>query len=759
MSGSPFSLSGLRSAVVATLTVAAFASGPVSGQRDETFSSSIHSVVPYGVPRSAEAIRVDAVLDEPAWQEALQIQLGYETRPGENTPPPVETTCLVTHDDTHLYVAFRAYDPEPQAIRAHLSDRDRAFNDDFVGVVLDTFNDERRAFEFFVNPLGVQMDLFQDDVTGREDESWDAIWRSAGKISDDGYVVEFAIPFQQLRFPQGGGEQVWGFDAIRYYPRSDRIRIAAQPMDRNVSCYLCQISKLQGFAGATPGRNLELVPTLTAGRQDERADFPAGDLEDGEGEAEAGLTASWGVTPSMILGLALNPDFSQVEADVAQLDINTTFTLFFPERRPFFLEGADMFRTPFNAVFTRNVSAPDWGVRLTGRQGDNGIGTFVARDSVTNLIFPGSTSSESDSFDFPTDDAVLRYRRDFGKSSSIGTIFTGRKGDTYENLVAGIDGLYRFRESDSIRFQVMGSQSIYPDEIAEDYDQPLGDFDGQSYLLSYLHDSRNWAGWARYEDVSEGFRADMGFMPQVGYREAITGIEHHWWGESGDWYNRLSAGGEFERAEDPTGLLLNQETDIWGAYSGSLQSFVWLNLASGESYWDGELFDLQTVRNWLAIRPNGLVRLEMFSRFGDQIDFANTQPGEELMLNPEVSLNLGLRVRADVDYTFQRMNVEEGRLFEAHLSQMRLVYQFNIRTFVRAIVQYSNVDRDTSLYIDEDVEPNTQDLFTQFLFSYKLNPRTVVFVGYSDTREANQDISLIQSNRTFFLKLGYSWVL
>lgn len=727
--------------------------------QDQTLSSSTDTVVPFGVPRSVEKIEVDAILDEPAWEKAVQISLDYETRPGENIPAPVETTCLVTHDDTHLYIAFRANDPNPKAIRAHLSDRDRAFNDDFVGVVLDTFNDERRAFEFFVNPLGVQMDLFQDDVTGREDENWDAIWDSAGRITDDGYVVEFAIPFQQLRFPNGGGEQVWGFDAIRFYPRSDRVRIASQPMDRNVSCYLCQISKLQGFEGATPGRNLELVPTLTAGRQDERTDFPEGDLEDGEGESEVGLTATWGVTPSMVLGLALNPDFSQVEADVAQLDINTTFTLFFPERRPFFLEGADMFRTPFNAVFTRNVSAPDWGVRLTGRQGKNGIGTFVARDSVTNLVFPGSTGSDSDSFDFPTDDAVLRYRRDFGEASSIGMVFTGRTGDEYENLVAGVDGLYRFRESDSVRFQIMGSQSIYPDEIAEDYDQPLGEFDGQSYLLSYVHDSRNWQGWARYEDVGEGFRADMGFMPQVDYKEAITGLEHNWWGESGDWYNRLSAGGEYERAEDHSGQLLSQETDVWGVCSGPLQSFVWLDFATGERYWDGEVFDLQTVRNWFAIRPNRVVRMEMFSRFGDQIDFDNTRPGRELSLNPEVSLNLGLRLRADLDYNYRRMNVEEGRLFDAHLSQVRLIYQFNIRTFVRAIVQYSNVDRNTELYIDDDVEANTQDLFTQLLFSYKVNPRTVVFVGYSDTREGDEDLSLTQSNRTVFLKLGYSWVL
>ena len=715
-------------------------------------------IIPFEVPRTSDDIKIDAVLDEAAWLKAVQVPLKYETRPGENTPAPVETTCLVTYGNSHVYVAFIAYDENPEEIRARLTDRDKAFNDDFVGVVLDTFNDERRGFEFFVNPLGVQMDLFQDDVTGREDANWDAIWDSAGRITEEGYIVEFAIPFQQLRFPNGGEKQIWGFDAIRFYPRSDRVRIAAQPMDRNVSCYLCQISKVEGFEGASPGRNLELVPTLTAGRQDERSDFPDGDLEDGDGKSEVGLTASWGVTPNLNLGLALNPDFSQVEADVAQLDINTTFTLFFPERRPFFLEGADVFRTPFNTVFTRNVSAPDWGIRLTGKQGKNGIGTFVAQDSVTNLIFPGSTSSDSESFEQSSDAAVLRYRRDFGKASSIGAIFTGRTGDVYENYVAGIDGLYRFTESDSVKFQILGSRSQYPNEMAEDFEQPLGEFDDTSYLLSYLHDSRSWAGWGRYEDVGEGFRADMGFMPRVDYKEAVGGLQHNWWGETGDWYNRLSAAGEYSQSEDHSGQLLDREFDVWGSYQGPLESFVWLNLATSEQFWDGELFDLKNVRNWLAIRPNGTIRLSMFSRFGDQIDFDNTRPGTQVFLSPEISLNLGLRIRADIEHTYQSLDVDEGKLFTANLSQLRLVYQFNIRTFVRAIVHYQNVDRDPELYINE-VEANSKDLFGQFLFSYKLNPRTVVFLGYSDSREGDQDLTLTQANRTFFLKLGYSWVL
>src|SRR5688572_16571822 len=217
---------------------------------------------PYAVTRATSPIKVDGNLDEAAWQGAAVIDIAYETRPAENTAPPVKTDCLITYDDDSLYVAFRAHDPDPSQIRAHLSDRDRAFDDDFVGIVLDPFNDERRAFEFFVNPFGIQMDLFMDDVGGNESETWDAIWSSAGRITETGYEVEIAIPFSSLRFPRTEGDQIWGFDALRFYPRTQRHRIASQPMDRNISCYLCQVSKMTGFGGVTPGLNMEIAPTV-----------------------------------------------------------------------------------------------------------------------------------------------------------------------------------------------------------------------------------------------------------------------------------------------------------------------------------------------------------------------------------------------------------------------------------------------------------------------------------------------------------------
>src|SRR5262249_19124632 len=247
------------------------------------------------------------------------------------------------------------------------------------------------------------------ELDGIEDWAWDAIWKSAGRITSDGYVVEVAIPFNQLRFPKSDAALTWGFDVFRSYPRSVRHRISASYQDRNRSCLLCQANKISGLAGISPGRNLELDPTMTGHRTDRRPDFPEGSLEKDSEKADFGLTARWGVTPSLVLNATVNPDFSQVEADVAQLSVNTRFGLFYEEKRPFFLEGVDFFSTPLPTVYTRTVADPQGGIKVTGKAGGNALGVFVARDSVNNLVLPSNQASELVSIDQKVWSGVLRY--------------------------------------------------------------------------------------------------------------------------------------------------------------------------------------------------------------------------------------------------------------------------------------------------------------------------------------------------------------
>ncbi|HYG62689.1 MAG TPA: carbohydrate binding family 9 domain-containing protein, partial [Thermoanaerobaculia bacterium] len=263
------------------------------------------------VRRAASPIQVDGVLDEPAWADALVFDIPFEWFPGDNTPGPVKTDFLVTYDDDSLYAAWRAYDPDPASIRAHLADRDTLTTfaqDDHVVLMVDPFNDERRGFQFRINPLGVQADALFSQNEQLEDFSYDMIWDSAARITDEGYVVEVAIPLDQIRFPRTPGPQTWGFNVDRSYPRNVRHRMSASPIPRGLACVLCQAVKVTGFEDIEPGRNLEITPTLTAGRTDVIDRFPDGDLEAGDEETDPGVSLRWGITPNITLSAAANPD-------------------------------------------------------------------------------------------------------------------------------------------------------------------------------------------------------------------------------------------------------------------------------------------------------------------------------------------------------------------------------------------------------------------------------------------------------------------
>lgn len=713
--------------------------------------------VPLDIPRAGSEIVVDAVLDEPAWKTARRATLDFETSPAENIPARARTEAFITYDDEQLYVAFIAHDPDPSRIRAHLSDRDGIFQDDFVGVILDTFNDQRRGFEFFVNPLGVQGDLFQDDINQVEDETFDAIWESEGQITDTGYIVEMAIPFRSLRFRNGGAPQIWGVEFMRTYPRDERHQFRAYRADRNLACFLCEFQKYRGFEGVDPGNNLEIMPTITGLQTRERPEYAA-PFGDAESEFEPGIDFRWGVTPNIILNATLNPDFSQVEADSAQLDVNNQFALFFDERRPFFLEGQDLFDDVFGLVYTRNIADPDYGAKVTGKEGVHAFGAFVTDDAITNLVFPGAQGNDFESFDFESRNAAARYRFDLGPNSAIGALVTKREGDEYSNAVYALDGLYRITPSDKVTVEFAGSKTEYPEVVATEFDQPLEPFDGEAWHVSYDRNVREYFLYADYNSIDDGFRGDLGFLPQVGYEKALAGGGYRWHGDEDDWYRRLQLSGDYDVTFDTDGQELEREVEAYASFNGSLQSYLETGLIRRRQFYDGVMY-YQTLKQVFGeFKPSGAVAAGAFLRHGDAIDFANSRAGTVFQAEPFLNLRLGRHLSINLNHLYQELDVAEGRLFTARVTDLRTVWQFNTRMSVRWIAQYRDVTRDPALYID-DVDARSQDWGNQLLFSYKVNPRTLVYAGYSDGQEAIDGDPLDEQVQTIFLKLSYAWQL
>lgn len=705
--------------------------------------------------RLGSPVTVDGHLDDAAWQRPATLPIAFEVSPAENVPAPARTEVWIAFDERALYFAFRAHDPEPGEIRARFVDRDTADDQDFVGVILDTFDDAQRGYELFVNPLGVQMDLVLDDVAGSEDGSWDTLWRSAGRLTGDGYEVEIELPFSSLRFPRGEAPMTWGLDAVRVRPRASRALYAASPRQRGRNCSLCQFAKLEGVRVPPARRDVELVPTLTGDRTDRREPEADGGWHDGETGVEPGLTARWGITPDWTAVATLNPDFSQVEADVEQLAVNEQFALFYPEKRPFFLEGADLFATQLGVVYTRNVADPDWGGKLVGKQAGNAFGVVVASDALTNILLPGREGSELVTVAGPSTAGIARWRRNLGRDSSVGLLATGRRGERgYSNGLAGFDALLRFGESLALRFEGFGSETRDPAELAGA--AGVDPTSGWAVRTALDYSTRDWFFESGVTGSSDGFRADLGFVPQVGVWAGYLRGGRNWYGDGRSGLDRWTLASTYYRTEDQDGAVLRDEIQLWGFANGPGQSHLFLELDHGTRSYQGREFGADAFRFELETRPLDWLRGEMEGMTGDGIDYAGGRPGDLVQLEAEIGVALGRHLDLAVGGEAERLEVTGGTLYTATVTRLKATYQIDLRTFVRWISQRLVVDQDPALAL-EPIEAHSSTWGNQLLFSFKLNPQTVLYLGYSDGWDDDLQRNLVRTTRTGFIKLGYAW--
>ena len=713
------------------------------------------------VPTLSADVVIDGVPDEDFWSQARTIELTYETQPADNAPAAVKTTAYIADNGREVLLAFRAEDPDPSKIRAFLRDRDSLWNDDFIGFTIDTFNDQRRAYEFYVNPVGAQADIILDGASGNEDDSWDGLWDSAAKINATGYTVEIRIPYSTLRFQQTNGVvQKWGVDFLRFRPRDNRYRISNNKLIRGDNCYLCGLSKLQGFANANPGRDLEVTPTFTAGNAQSRDEPNLAWQSDGA-QYELGVDVKWGIGSNLTLNGTINPDFSQVESDQAQLDLNTTFALFFPEKRPFFLEGADYFSTPFNVVYTRSVQDPDYGIRATGRNGKHTYGFFAAQDSVTQVLLPSALGSGfSPRLEQESLAAAGRYRFDINSKTSIGLISTLRSGDDYQNTVIGIDGRWQTK-GHTITAQWLTSDSENPTAFnPEPPEPPLPKKQqGDAFSLGYEFSNRNWGAYVSHTSYDEGFRADLGFINQVDNKQSVIGGSRTWHGEDGAKITRMQLRSDWDITHRSDGQLLERELEAYFSLNGPMQSFIRAGAVKRDRFWAGQLFDESWWSMYGEITPTSRLSFSLFLRAGEQIDYRNAKLADIVQIDPSITLNIGRGVNFRLNHTYQKLSRDGGNVFVANLSDARLSWQFDHRQRLRLSLQYGNTIRDRFLYnFPLNYNDEVRDLSAQLLYSYKINPRTAFYAGYSEGQFSNDDYpELFATGRALFMKLSYAW--
>ena len=517
---------------------------------------------PVVVPRLDAAPVIDGKLDDAAWKQARVLKDFYQTEPGDNIAPSQPTEVLIGYDARTLYVAFRAYD-EPSKVRANVAKRDGIFDDDFVGMYLDTFNDQRKAFEMLFNPLGIQADAVFTENSG-EDFSVDLVHESKGALTSDGYVVEVAIPFKSLRYEAGKGK-LWGVHFFRRIKRLNNETDSWMPISRDVQGNLIQAGKLTGLEGISTERTLEIIPSFTLSETGKRVrtflptPFPnTGDAQPQLGpgrmlnspiEFDFGVTSKFGLTPTVTLDFAYNPDFAQVEADQTVVTANQRCPIFFQEKRPFFLEGKEIFDTSSQVVHTRAIFDPDVAVKLTGKRGrntfglilasDNGPGNFTDEEREDRALEvlrlrrpqgPGESDAafaarlnraqfvESNFARFVDKNAfigVLRLKRDVGRESSIGMFATTYNFTERHNQLVGIDARFKLDPKTFTTFEIVATNSKnYFRNLATD-ETSYRNRNGfaYNYLLDYT--GRYFGYSLNASGRTRDYRADVGFTRQT----------------------------------------------------------------------------------------------------------------------------------------------------------------------------------------------------------------------------------------------------
>ncbi|HEX6731146.1 MAG TPA: carbohydrate binding family 9 domain-containing protein, partial [Pyrinomonadaceae bacterium] len=481
---------------------------------------------PVTIPRFEKPPVIDGKLDEDVWKNAVVLKDFYQIQPGDNVAPSKPTEVLLGYDPKFLYIAFRATD-EPDKVRATVAKRDNIFQDDYVGFFLDTFNDKRKAFEVFFNPLGIQADGMLTEGRG-EDFSIDLLMESKGIVHQTGFDVEIAIPFKSLRFEAGKGK-LWGAHFFRRIKRLENELDSWMPFSRSIDSNMSQAGHLTGLEGLLVERTIELIPSLTvsqSGRfartfgvfpKTSAADTDVGRLVNEPVHLEPGLTAKFIPSSAVTVDLAVNPDFAQVEADQLVVTANQRFPIFFPEKRPFFLEGIDIFQTGITVVHTRAVVDPDIAVKTTGKLGRNTFGLMVASDAGPGN-FVGDERLSPNNFRFLDKNAyigVLRLKRDVGKENSLGLLATSYNFIEKHNQLLSLDGRFRLNKQTTTSFQLIGTTSRNTFFDPNDGRNRYRTGNGFGYSFDYNVSGRNW-GYELYgEGFTKDYRADVGFFQRT----------------------------------------------------------------------------------------------------------------------------------------------------------------------------------------------------------------------------------------------------
>jgi hypothetical protein len=729
------------------------------------------------IPRVSRPPTLEAFLEmkpSPEWEGKLaKVDRFLQRTPSDGQPVSQRTEAYLGYDSKNLYAVFICFDNEPQKIRARLSHREDIFDDDIVELMLDTFHDHRRAYVFFSNPLGVQADAIWTEEQGF-DTSFDTVFDSQARLTDQGFVAMLTIPFRSLRF-SSNDPQTWGIMLDRDIRRNNESSFWPQNSSR-IQGRLNQEADALGLENISPGHNVQLIPygILRSFRGLDLRDSAHPAFTQADVAGRIGLDAKVVLKDKFVLDATANPDFSQVESDDPQVTVNQRFEVFFPEKRPFFLENASYFQTPINLVFTRRIADPKWGVRLTGKDGPWTVGTLVADDAS-----PGESVAQDDPlFGKHAHFAIGRISRDIGKQSSLGVMYTDREIDGYFNRVGGIDGRFKLPANWTASFQGVVSSTRCSD--TSDSSCTFGNYlAGPAAEVVINRDGRKLNYMLDYSDRSDGFRTSSGFDPQPDIRNLYQRMDYRFrpegkhlvsWGPTFEIYqtfdhegNEINSGYFISTSAEFLGQT--SATVLYGPESELLRPRDFSVLSQNQQY-QRHTFEVQLDTSYY--RP---VSFHLDYRVGSRVNYdppANEIPflAGRSSITSTLTIRPNKSLRVDNTYLLFRLHnrLDSVGSFNDHIWRSKWNYQFDRKLSFRFIGEYSTVLANpgfTSLQTSKNFNADV-------LMTYLVHPSTAIYAGYNSNVEnllsplaADSDGNLlrgtrfINDGRNFFVKASY----
>ena len=684
---------------------------------------------PIKVPQ--DSFEIDGLLNEPAWEKATLVRIENEIIPGNNTPAKVETRGLIAYSDTHLYIGFHAFD-KPENIRASIRPRDNfsLWSDDLIMVRLDPYADGRNNYLIVVNPLGSHFDVRSVNAIDEEDRydiSFNMDFETAGQLVSDGYQVEIKIPFSSLPFPNGK-DQLWHFNLFRkYFQNGNEIELSSQTYDRNNSCEVCQTTDQLVLKDIVIEKRFELLPYVAGNFSGKRPQADAA-LDYDKINPNAGLGLNLDLNKTSTLEVTLNPDFSQVEADVTQIDINSSYALEYPERRPFFNRGTDVVNFIDGAFYSRSINNPIVSSKLLSQGQKSRLYFLTALDQNS----PYQIAAEDRSYFGEGGQSfvnVLRYQHLFSKNTRMGVVTTNRyyENGGYGNLF-GTDGRFILSKNWQLNYEVFANNNLEPEANWIDSDDKLLDktaaldgerFSGTALYLQLFHNTEHWQSSLALSSISPHYQANVGFVVKNNRRWISLKQQYqNFLNKKGLQYFSVGYKGDLQRT--PQGEFKTLSID------GIVQIRTFLNTSIGytydfdvkKDYLDRLYYNLGVHEIEMRSTPSEAITVFGAVMMGKDIAYNEDVPDVGRMFNaffqPSFQLNNNFSMIPSLRYA-QLKNLQEGGFYyKGYISRFTLRYQFNNFLSVRLVSEYNHFN---------------ETFFLQPLIQWNPNPSTVFYVG------------------------------